>query len=91
MSRTLPMVSSECVSRYCDLFTTETKELSFFISVVDNHISPYFECLFDDMRVDTKSITVVSSGVVDVVSYNGVTFEHTKELFMLVPLTFDLP
>ena len=26
----LPMVSSECVSRYCDLFTTETKELSFF-------------------------------------------------------------
>ena len=27
---TLPMVSSECVSRHCDLFTTETKKLSFF-------------------------------------------------------------
>jgi len=26
------MVSSECVSRYCDLFTTETKELNFFPS-----------------------------------------------------------
>ena len=30
VSRTLAMVSSECVSRYCDIFTTETKELSFF-------------------------------------------------------------
>ena len=43
------------------------------------------------MRVDTKYITVISSGVVDLVSYNGVTCEHTKELFLLVPLTFDLP
>ena len=42
VSRTLPMVSSECVSRYCDLFTTELKKLYFFISLVDNHISPYF-------------------------------------------------
>ena len=31
-SRTLPMVSSECVTRYCDLFTMETKKLSFFSS-----------------------------------------------------------
>ena len=30
LSRTLPMVSSKCVSRYCDLFTTETIKLSFF-------------------------------------------------------------
>jgi len=29
VSRTLPMVSSQCVSRYRDLFTTETKELLF--------------------------------------------------------------
>ena len=28
--------------------------LSFFISLVDNHISPYFKCLFDDKRADTK-------------------------------------
>ena len=27
---TLPIVSSECVSQYRDLFTTENKELSFF-------------------------------------------------------------
>ena len=26
VSRTLPMVSSECVSRYCDLITMETKK-----------------------------------------------------------------
>ena len=30
VSGMLPMVSSECVSRYRDLFTTETKEFSFF-------------------------------------------------------------
>ena len=30
MSHTLPVVFSERVSRYCDLFTTETKELFFF-------------------------------------------------------------
>ena len=36
------IVSSECVSRYCNLFTTETKELFFFISLVAVHVSPYF-------------------------------------------------
>ena len=49
-----PMMSSECVSRYCDLLTTETKELSFFIYLVNDHISPCRLCLFDDMRVDMK-------------------------------------
>ena len=34
-------VSSECVSWYCDLFTTETKKNVFFL-------------MFDDKRVDTK-------------------------------------
>ena len=38
------------------------------ISFIYNHISPYFECLFDDKRVDMKYITVISSGVADVVS-----------------------
>ena len=32
VSRTLPMVSSQCVSRYRDLFTTETKELSCYVT-----------------------------------------------------------
>ena len=37
------MVSSEGVSQYCDLFTTEAKELFFvFVYLVDNHISSYF-------------------------------------------------
>ena len=70
MSHTLPMVSSECVSLYCDLFTTEVKEPSKKkkVFLVDNHISPYFQCLFDDMRIDMKLIKVISSGVVDVLS-----------------------
>ena len=51
----LLMVSSECVSQYNDLFTTETKELSlFFICLVDDHILLYFVCLLDDMIADTK-------------------------------------
>ena len=32
VSRTLPTVSSQCVSRYRDLFTTETKELSCYVT-----------------------------------------------------------
>ena len=42
MSHTLPVVSSECVSRYCELFTAQTKKTVIFISLVDKHISPYF-------------------------------------------------
>ena len=41
------------ISRYCDLFITETKELFFFsVCLVPDHISPRLFCLVDDMRVD---------------------------------------
>ena len=37
------MVSSQCGSRYCDLFTAGTKGLSFFsVCLVHDHISPSF-------------------------------------------------
>ena len=45
------------LSVYHDILTCSQRKLkkrSFFTSLVDNHISPYFKCLFDDKRVDTK-------------------------------------
>ena len=85
VSCTLLVVSSECVSQYRDLL------LSFFHLLGRWPHFTLFLCLFDDVRIDTKQMTVISSGVVYVVSWNGVTCKHTKQLFLLVPSTFDLP
>ena len=61
------MVSSQCVSRYCDFFSTETKELSVFFALffvlLFFRLSPCLFCLVDDMRVDKKEIAVISLGV----------------------------
>ena len=43
---------------WVNLLNMDIKELSFFVCLVHDHISPCLFCLVNDMRVDTKSITI---------------------------------
>ena len=85
MSRTLPMVYFQCVSRYRDLFTTETKELSWYMATFSFVLIAWLMILEYEMR-NSNFFRCGLHGVLKwcksraherTISYSTIDFRHT--------------
>ena len=77
------------LSVYHDIVICSQQKLKSFLATWPHFLMSFL--LGRWYRVDTKWRTVISLGVLYVVSWNGVRCENTKKLLLLVPLTSELP